>query len=73
MFINHKLRIGDTVTISFTGDVSHEITGKLIGWDQHHVGLQREYEQYIPWTAVGSLAIIEKAPEETYSVEDSIG
>lgn len=39
MFINHKLRIGDTVTISFTGDVSHEITGKLIGWDQHHVGL----------------------------------
>lgn len=64
MFINRNLRVGDKVTVSFTGDVSHEITGTLIGWDQHHLGLQREYEQYIPWTAVGSLAVIEKPPGE---------
>lgn len=71
MFIKYRLSSGDKVTITFIGDKAHEITGTLLGYDEHHLGLNTGVEQYIPWTAVGSVTVVEKAVEEVESVDDS--
>lgn len=56
MIINRYLADRPTVTVSFVGDKSAEISGTVLEVDQLHIVLlSGGKEKYIPWTAVGAV------------------
>lgn len=61
MIVGNYLASNSSITVTFLGGKTAEITGNLMGYDEQHlVLLHTGREKYIPWSAVAAVTNLSK-------------